>query len=114
MTKYFYTHIFFNATEIAFQGNRLDAEKIALKYNMRIKEERKGYIVLIKDAAAEIFEHDENENIVRSVDPRPYLIKNGSEADLTEKEVEKIDGFLDRILQNLEQSERSPKSGKDE
>ncbi|MBQ5967670.1 MAG: MarR family transcriptional regulator [Clostridiales bacterium] len=34
--------------------------------------------------------------------------------DFTEKEVEKIDGFLDRILQNLEQSERSPKSGKDE
>ena len=90
MTKYFYTHIFFNATEIAFQGNRLDAEKIALKYNMRIKEERKGYIVLLKDAAAEIFEHDENENIVRSVDPRPYLIKNGSEADLTEKEVENL------------------------
>ena len=34
--------------------------------------------------------------------------------DFTEKEVEKIDGFLDRILQNLEQSERSPRSGKDE
>ena len=34
--------------------------------------------------------------------------------DFTDKEVEKIDGFLDRILQNLEQSERSPKSGKDE
>ncbi len=34
--------------------------------------------------------------------------------DFTEKEVEKIDGFLDRILLNLEQSERSPKSGKDE
>lgn len=34
--------------------------------------------------------------------------------DFTEKEVEKIDGFLDRILQNLEHSERSPKSGKDE
>ena len=34
--------------------------------------------------------------------------------DFTDKEVEKIDGFLDRILLNLEQSERSPKSGKDE
>ena len=34
--------------------------------------------------------------------------------DFTEKEVEKIDGFLDRILQNLEQSERSPRSGKEE
>lgn len=34
--------------------------------------------------------------------------------DFTDKEVEKIDGFLDRILQNLEQSERCPKSGKDE
>lgn len=34
--------------------------------------------------------------------------------DFTEKEVEKTDGFLDRILQNLEQSERSPRSGKEE
>lgn len=34
--------------------------------------------------------------------------------DFTDKEVEKIDGFLDRILQNLEQSERSPRSGKEE
>ena len=34
--------------------------------------------------------------------------------DFTEKEVEKIDQFLDRILLNLEQSERSSKSGKEE
>ena len=34
--------------------------------------------------------------------------------DFTQKEVEKIDGFLDRILLNLEQSERSSKSGKEE
>ena len=34
--------------------------------------------------------------------------------DFTQKEVEKIDGFLDRILLNLEQSERSAKSGKEE
>ena len=34
--------------------------------------------------------------------------------DFTDKEVEKIDGFLERILLNLEQSERSPRSGKDE
>ena len=32
----------------------------------------------------------------------------------TEKEVEKIDQFLDRILLNLEQSERSSKSAKEE
>ena len=34
--------------------------------------------------------------------------------DFTEKEVFIIDQFLDRILMNLEQSERSPKSGKEE
>ena len=32
----------------------------------------------------------------------------------SEKEVVKIDQFLDRILLNLEQSERSPKNGKEE
>ena len=34
--------------------------------------------------------------------------------DFTQKEVVTIDGFLDRILLNLEQSERSAKSGKEE
>ena len=34
--------------------------------------------------------------------------------DFTQKEVEKIDGFLDRILLNLEQSERGAKNGKEE
>ena len=34
--------------------------------------------------------------------------------DFTQKEVEKIDGFLDRILLNLEQSERAPRNGKEE
>jgi len=34
--------------------------------------------------------------------------------DFTEKEVVKIDRFLDRILLNLEQSERSSKNGKEE
>lgn len=34
--------------------------------------------------------------------------------DFTQKDVVTIDGFLDRILLNLEQSERSAKSGKEE
>lgn len=87
MNKYFYTHIFFNADSITFQGKRLDAEKIAKKYNMYIKEDRNGFFVLAKNAEAVIFEHDETDSIVRQVDPRPYLIQPGSKARLTEKKV---------------------------
>ena len=85
--KYFYTHIFFKADKITFQGNRLDAESIAKKYNMYIKEDRNGFFVLAKNAEATIFEHNDTDKVVREVDPRPYLIKPGSGAKLTEKKV---------------------------
>ena len=85
--RYFYTHIFFKASKITFQGERIDAERIAKRYHMYIKEDRKGFFVLAKDAEALIFEHDDTDKIVREVDPRPYLIKPGSSAELTEKKV---------------------------
>lgn len=85
--KYFYTHIFFNADSITFQGKKADAVKIAEKYNMYIKEERNGFFVLAKNAEAVIFEHDDTDQVVRQVDPRPYLIKPNTKGRLTEKKV---------------------------
>ncbi len=88
--KYFYTHIFFKASKITFQGERPDAERIAKKYNMYIKEDRKGFFTIAKDAEALVLEHDDTDRVVREVDPRPYLIKPGSTAELTEKMVKNL------------------------
>ncbi len=67
-------------------------------------DKRQSLIVLTEKARALQGKYDE---VSRKMNEIFYR-------DFTEKEVEKIDQFLDRILLNLEQSERSPKSGKEE
>ena len=67
-------------------------------------DKRQSLIVLTEKARALQGKYDE---VSRKMNEIFYR-------DFTEKEVEKIDRFLDRILLNLEQSERSSKSGKEE
>ena len=67
-------------------------------------DKRQSLIVLTKKARALQGKYDEVSQKMNEIFYK----------DFTQKEVEKIDGFLDRILLNLEQSERSPKSGKEE
>ena len=67
-------------------------------------DKRQSLIVLTEKARALQGKYDE---VSRKMNEIFYR-------DFTEKEVEKIDQFLDRILLNLEQSERSSKSGKEE
>ena len=67
-------------------------------------DKRQSLIVLTEKARALQGKYDE---VSRKMNEIFYK-------DFTEKEVEKIDQYLDRILLNLEQSERSPKSGKEE
>ena len=66
-------------------------------------DKRQSLIVLTEKARALQGKYDE---VSRKMNEIFYR-------DFTEKEVEKIDQFLDRILLNLEQSERSSKSGKE-
>jgi DNA-binding MarR family transcriptional regulator len=67
-------------------------------------DKRQSLIVLTEKARALQGKYDE---VSRKMNEIFYR-------DFSEKEVEKIDQFLDRILLNLEQSERSSKSGKEE
>ncbi len=67
-------------------------------------DKRQSLIVLTEKARALQGKYDE---VSRKMNEIFYR-------DFTEKEVKKIDQFLDRILLNLEQSERSSKSGKEE
>lgn len=67
-------------------------------------DKRQSLIVLTKKARALQGKYDEVSQKMNEIFYK----------DFTQKEVEKIDGFLDRILLNLEQSERSPRIGKEE
>ena len=88
--RHFYTYIFFKSSSITFQGKKADALKIAEEYHMYIKEERNGFFVLAKNAEAIIYEHDDSDNIIRQVDPRPYLKKSDPNSRLTEKKVSNL------------------------
>ena len=67
-----YTYVYLPSDSMNFQGKRSEAEKIAKKYHMYIKEERNGVFVLAKNVESVIYEHDEDK-ITRQCDPWPYL-----------------------------------------
>lgn len=92
-----YTYLYLPESSVKFEGEESKAKELAEQYHMSIKEAGVRTFILTKDTMIVIFERDESNEILRQIDPSPYIRKSHPEyEEITEENIRTLINDLNR------------------